>query len=133
MNIIHIEMVFEMTTEQIDSLDRKIISHLQEDSRRPYLEIARNLGCSGGTIHARIAKLKDLGVLKGQRVVVDKSKLGYELEAFLGVTVNQASKFSKVSEELSLIPEVLEIHYTTGSYSLLVKLAVKIQKTYSEY
>ena len=63
-----------MENYQIDSIDRKIISHLQEDSRRPYLEIARKIGCSGGTIYTRVSKLKDLGILKGQRIVVDKSR-----------------------------------------------------------
>jgi Lrp/AsnC family transcriptional regulator for asnA, asnC and gidA len=117
-----------MDSCEIDSLDKKILRHLQEDSRRPYLEIARQIGCSGGTIHSRVSKLKDLGVISGQIVTIDKSKLGYEMEAYLGVTVDLASKFNHVSDKLKKIPEVTEVHYTTGSYSLLVKVAVKNTK-----
>ena len=117
-----------MSDNQIDSIDRKILRHLQEDSRRPYLEIARQIGCSGGTIHARVAKLKDLGVISGQVITLNKASLGYEMEAFLGITVDLASKFEFVSEQLKKIPEVTEVHYTTGSYSLLTKVAVKNSK-----
>lgn len=117
-----------MDLQQIDSIDRKILQFLQKDSRTAFTEIARQIGCSGGTIHGRVSRLKESGIISGQKVVIDKSKLGYELEAFLGISVDQASRYSDVATELGRISEVLEIHYTTGSYNLLAKVAVKNAK-----
>ena len=113
---------------QTDNIDREILSQLQVNARQPFLEIARKIGCAGGTIHARVTKLKESGIIKGQKIIIDKGKLGYKLEAFLGVSVDNASKFADVSTALKKIPETLEIYYTTGAYSLLVKVAVRNTK-----
>jgi Lrp/AsnC family transcriptional regulator for asnA, asnC and gidA len=112
-------------TYQIDSLDRQILERLQGDCRTPYLEIARDLGVSGGTIHQRLAKLKEAGVVTGARLVVDHRVLGYGVSAFVGIRLARASACPAVQEALLQVPEVVEIHYTTGTYSLLVKVVAR--------
>ncbi len=109
---------------EIDSLDRKILRHMQMDSRKPFLEIARDLKVSGGTIHGRVKKMKEIGVLQGTKVVIDPEKLDYKLSAFVGIQVNDASQSHEVAMALKAIPEVLEVHYTTGDYSLFTRIIV---------
>jgi len=109
---------------QIDSLDRKILGLLRGDSRLPYLEIARELGVSGGTIHQRMAKLKEHGVVKGARLAIDYRALGYDVSALVGIRLARAGSSGKVMERLKSMSEIVEIHYTTGTYSLLVKVIV---------
>ncbi len=113
---------------EIDSLDRKMLTLLREDSRRPYLEIARELGVSGGTIHQRMAKLKDAGVVKGARLTIDYGLLGYEVSALVGIRLARASAGAAIRDHLLGIPEIVELHYTTGTYSLLVKIVARSMK-----
>ncbi len=110
---------------QIDSLDRKLLNLLREDSRRPYLEIARELDVSGGTIHQRMAKLKEAGVVTGSRLTIDYGLLGYKVSALVGVRLARASAGGDIRDHLLDIPEIVELHYTTGTYSLLVKIVAR--------
>lgn len=110
---------------EIDIMDKKILAMIQKDSRKPYLEIARELRVSGGTIHARIKKMKEFGIIKGTKVVLDQDSLGFKITAFVGIGLNRAGASNVVAKELEKLPEVLEVHYTTGDHSLLVKVAVK--------
>ncbi len=110
---------------QIDSLDRKILRSLQEDARRPFLEIARDLKVSGGTIHGRVNRLKELGVIENTVVRLNRQALGYGMEAFVGIQVDRASHYREVAENLKTVPEILEIHYTTGDFALFLKICVK--------
>lgn len=109
---------------EIDSMDRKILNLMSQNSRMPFLEIARELKVSGGTIHSRVKKLQDTGVLKGSKILIDPKAMGYRLSAFVGVQVNDARRNAKVAEDLKAIREVLEIHYTTGEFSLLIRVIV---------
>lgn len=110
---------------QIDSLDLKILKRLSEDSRAPYLELAREFKVSGGTVHQRVAKLKDQGVIKGSRVILDYDLLGYQVCSFVGIKVSHAGQFRQVKEILAKHPEIVEMHYTTGHFSLLIKVRVR--------
>lgn len=110
---------------QIDSLDRKILDLLRNDSRLPYLEIARELGVSGGTIHQRMAKLKDAGIVTGSKLAIDYKALGYDVAALVGIRLSRAGASGSVMDQLKSMSEIVEIHYTTGTYSLLVKVVVR--------
>lgn len=110
---------------EIDKLDREILRRLQADSRRPFLEIARELGVAGGTIHARVNRLRAEGVIRGTRIDLDYEKLGYAVSAFIGVKLVKARDCREVQSRLQAIPEVVEAHYTTGAYSLFVKVVVR--------
>jgi len=109
----------------IDKVDREILTRLLEDSRRSYQDIARELIVSGGTIHVRTNKLKEAGVIKGSRIVVDFARLGLEVTAFVGVNLGSARDYQVVLPALKKLPEVTEVHYTTGQYSLFVKVVAR--------
>lgn len=110
---------------EIDKLDRQILQKLMEDSRKSFQEIARELIVSGGTIHVRINKLKEAGIIKGSKLLVDFSKLGYSVCTFIGVNLVSAKDYPQVFKKLKKFPEVVEVHYTTGNYTLFIKVMAK--------
>jgi Lrp/AsnC family transcriptional regulator, regulator for asnA, asnC and gidA len=118
---------------QIDSVDRKILSILQEDARTPYLEIARKLIVSGGTIHQRMERLKRLGIVTGSKIELDYSKLGYDVTVLLGLHLKSAKDQSKVVAKLRSFNEVTEAYYTTGSFALFIKVQTKNIKGYHNF
>lgn len=109
----------------IDEIDRAILKILQSDARESFLEIARNLGVSGGTVHARVGRMKELGLIKGSALLVDYAKLGYSVEAFIGLKLVRAHDCGTLMAKLETLPEVLEVHYTTGAYSLFIKIMAR--------
>lgn len=110
---------------QLDELDLQILDLLIKDSRTPYLEIARICHVSGGTIHVRMKKMEEMGIIKGTRIVLDLPKLGYDVCCFVGIYIDRTSSFKNVFEELSRIKEVVELHLTTGDYSVFAKVICK--------
>lgn len=110
---------------EIDDLDRQILAELQKDARRPFQEIARDLVVSGGTIHVRYNKLKDAGVIRGSKLLVNPEKLGYDICAFVGINLHNARDYKPVIKELKKMPEILEAHYTTGNYNIFLKILAK--------
>ncbi|NRA67632.1 MAG: Lrp/AsnC ligand binding domain-containing protein [Pseudobacteriovorax sp.] len=110
---------------EIDSMDRKILKFMQKDSRMPFLEMARELKVSGGTIHARVKKMKGMGVLEGSKVVINHHALGYKLSAFVGIQLTDGASSEAVGASLERIPDVLEVHYTTGGFGLFTKILVR--------
>ncbi len=112
-------------TNQLDELDFQILELLIKDCRTPYLEIARICHVSGGTIHVRMKKMEELGIIKGTRILLNLPKLGYDVCCFVGIYVDKTSSFDLVFEELSKIKEVVELHLTTGTYSIFAKVVCK--------
>ena len=115
-----------MAEYQIDSLDRKILTRMRQDSRQPLLEIAREIGVAGATVHSRVARLREANIIRGSKLVLNHKALGYHVHAFIGIDVSSAVKFKEVLHKLEQLPEITEIHYTTGGYSLLIKIAVRM-------
>ena len=109
---------------QIDTLDKKILGFLSRDARTPFLEIARKCQVSGALIHQRVEKLQNAGVISGSRFCIEAKGLGYHTTAFVGIQVNliNTRTHEEVFEKISLIPEVVECHHTTGKYSLFLKI-----------
>ena len=107
---------------QIDKLDTKILQMLVDNGRKPFLEIARECGVSGAAIHQRIAKLQATNILEGSRALIKPTTLGYDTCAFVGVFLKDPENFGEVIEKLKTVPEVVECHYTTGQYDMLVKV-----------
>lgn len=114
----------------IDDVDRQILQKLLEDSRTSFQEIARDLIVSGGTIHVRTGKMREAGIIKGSKLVVDFSKLGLEVVAFVGINLAKASDYKSVLGKLETFPEIVEVHYTTGSYSMFVKILCRSTKDF---
>ncbi len=107
---------------QIDQLDRKILSLISKDARIPFLEVARECGVSGAAIHQRIQKLSKEGIISGSEYILDALRIGYHTCAYMGVYLETASKYEEVVRELEKIPEITECHYTTGVYSIFIKI-----------
>ena len=115
----------ELTDYQIDELDVRIISALLADARRPYLELAKQLKVSGGTIHVRMNKLAKAGIVRGSKLVLDYKRLGYDISAYIGINLHNARDYDKVLLRLREFPLIMEAHYTTGQYNIFAKLHVK--------
>lgn len=114
-----------MQNAHLDELDLQILDILIKDCRTPYLEIARMCHVSGGTIHVRMKKMEDLGIIKGSRILLNLPKLGYDVCCFVGIYIDKTSSFSAVTEELAKIKEVVELHLITGNYSIFAKVICK--------
>ena len=112
-------------SNQLDELDYQILELLIKDCRTPYLEIARICHVSGGTIHVRMKKMEELGIIKGTRILLNLPKLGYDVCCFVGIYVDKTSSYDSVFEEMSKIKEVVELHLTTGTYSVFAKVVCK--------
>lgn len=93
-----------------------------EDARKPILEIARNIGISGAAIHQRLRKLESSGLIAGSKFVINPKILGYSTMAYIGIYLDKAMANPRAVRQLEEIPEVLECHYTTGNWSILIKV-----------
>ena len=111
-----------MANFQLDELDCKILKMLSSNARKPYLEIARECNVSGAAIHQRIQKLYSVGVLQGSESIIDPAAVGYDTCAYIGFFLSDPSKFDDMVEKLKGVPEVVECHYTTVKYDMLIKL-----------
>ncbi len=109
----------------IDGIDKIILRQLMKDARKPILEIARKVGISGAAIHQRLRKLEKSGLLAGSKFIVDPKVLGYRTMAFIGVYLDRAANNARAVRQLEDIPEVIECHYTTGNWSILIKILCK--------
>ena len=110
---------------QIDSLDKKIIKMITKNARIPYLEVARECNVSGAAIHQRIQKLIRMGVITGSKFTIEPKKIGYKTCAYMGIFLEQASLYNDVLKELKKIPEITQCHFTTGNYSVFIKIFAK--------
>ena len=106
----------------IDEVDRQILSILMTDAKTPFTDIAKNIHVSGGTVHVRMRKMEQLGIVTGASLTIDYTKLGYDISAFLGIYLDKSSLYDEVADELKKIPEIVEAHYTTGLYSIFAKI-----------
>lgn len=109
----------------LDDLDLQILDILINDSRTPFLEISRQCHVSGGTIHVRMKKMEDMNIIKGTKLIIDPSKLGYDVCCFIGIYLDKAKDFKTVVDQLALIKEIVELHYTTGEFALFLKVICK--------
>ncbi|HEX8425148.1 Lrp/AsnC ligand binding domain-containing protein [Hymenobacter sp.] len=110
---------------ELDDTDRKILDLLMQDAKMPYTEIARKVHVSGGTVHVRMARLEELGIVKGATLQIDYQKLGYGVNAFLGIYLLKSSVYNSVAEQLREIPEVVSIHFTTGAYGIFARIVCR--------
>ena len=108
--------------EKIDKLDRKILSILSKNARIPFKDVAAECGVSRAAIHQRVQHLIDDGVITGSGFDVNPKSLGYSTCTYVGITLERGSMYKQVVERLVHIPEIVECHFTTGPYTMLVKL-----------
>lgn len=109
----------------LDKLDLQIIHEMLHGEDLPYAELGKKLFVSGGTIHVRIKKLEELGIVKGKKITVDLKQLGYDISAFVGVYLEKSSLYDNVAKELEGIPQIVRLNYTTGNYSMFIEIVCK--------
>lgn len=112
-----------MEIYQIDNLDRNILNALMKNARVPYAELAKQFEVSPGTIHVRVEKMRQAGVITGVYAQVDPKQLGYDVCCFIGIMLKATKDYPVVVKKLEHISEVVEAYYTLGhDYSIFIKL-----------
>ncbi len=101
-------------SKKLDKVDLKILSDLSVDAQKPYTEVAKSANVSSGTVHLRMKKMVDAGMVKGTTL-----SMNY---AFVGIYLKDTSKYTEAYEALKAIPEVVKIHYTTGRFNVFIKI-----------
>ncbi|MEO6329869.1 MAG: Lrp/AsnC ligand binding domain-containing protein [Ginsengibacter sp.] len=109
----------------IDKLDLQIINGMIDNAELSYAELGKKLFVSGGTIHVRIKKLEELGIVSGKRLNVNLKQLGYDITAFVGVYLEKSSLYDGVAQDLQSIPQIVRLNYTTGNYSMFIEIVCK--------
>ena len=113
-----------MKTKQkrIDNADRKILSIIGQDARVPLKDVAKVCNMSRAAVHQRVLKMMENGVITGSHYVVNAQSVGYLTCTFVGISLDKGSRYLSVVDQISKIPEVVECHFTTGPYTMLIKL-----------
>ena len=109
----------------LDKLDLQIIQEMMEDAEISYADLGKKLFVSGGTIHVRIKKLEEMGVVKGKKLSVDLKELGYDVIAFIVIYLEKSSLYDSVAKELKKVPQIVRLNYTTGNYSMFAEIVCK--------
>ena len=102
--------------DKIDNLDKKILCILSQNARIPFKDVAASCGVSRAAIHQRVQHLMDNGAITGS---------GYSTCTYVGLNLERGSMYKNVVQRLNAIPEIVECHFTTGPYTMLVKLYAK--------
>jgi Lrp/AsnC family transcriptional regulator, regulator for asnA, asnC and gidA len=113
------------TVLNIDKLDLQIIQQLMNDASISYADLGKKFFVSAGTIHVRIKKLQEAGIIKGIRYDADLKKMGYDVIAFIGIYLEKSSLYDSVARDLKKIPEIVRMNYTTGNYSIFAEIVCR--------
>ena len=111
--------------DKIDHLDKKILSILSGNARIPFKDVAAQCGVSRAAIHQRVQHLTEDGVITGSGFDINPKSLGYTTCTYVGMNLERGSMYKNVVERLIHIPEIVECHFTTGPYTMLLKLYAK--------
>lgn len=111
--------------EKIDNLDKKILSILSKNARIPFKDVAAECGVSRAAIHQRVQRLMENGIITGSGFDVNPKSLGYSTCTYVGLNLERGSMYKDVVKQLEDIPEIVECHFTTGSYTMLIKVYVR--------
>ena len=110
---------------KLDEIDYKVLDLLIDNSRIPYTDIAIKLLISAGTVHVRIKKMEDAGIISGSSLKLDYKKLGYTFIAYIGIFLEKTHLTNEVLEKLNSIPFVTVAHITTGRFNIYCKIRSK--------
>ena len=110
---------------KLDHIDHKILDMLIENTRIPFTDIAKKLYISAGTVHVRVKKMEQIGLIRGSSLILDYDKLGYTFIAYVGLYVNNSSQIKFIIERIKQIPNVTVAHITTGKFNVFCKIRAK--------
>jgi Lrp/AsnC family transcriptional regulator for asnA, asnC and gidA len=114
-----------MAKFKLDEIDHQILDMLIDNTRVPFTDIAKKLLISAGTVHVRVKKMEDAGIIKGSSLTLDYKKLGYSFIAYVGVFLKNTSQTKFVLERINEIPFVTVAHVTTGKFNIFCKIRAK--------
>ena len=114
-----------MHNSQLDEIDKKILDFLVEKTRTPFTEIANQMGISAGTVHVRVKKMEDAGIILGSSLVINYKKLNYNFTTYVGILLSKSNKTQEVLKILEGIPNVTELIVTSGKYNIFCKIRAK--------
>lgn len=114
-----------MTQYKMDNLDKSILHALMDNARVPYSELAKKFDVSAGTIHVRVEKMKQANIITGTKVSVNEKNLGYDVCCFIGINLKNAKDYPDTIKRLDALDEVVEAYYTTGNYSIFIKVVTR--------
>lgn len=110
---------------KLDDIDHQILDMLIDNTRVPFTDIAKKLVISAGTVHVRVKKMEEAGIIKGSSLTLDYKKLGYSFIAYVGVFLNKTSQTKFVIERINEIPFVTVAHITTGKFNVFCKIRAR--------
>ncbi|MDR1408333.1 MAG: Lrp/AsnC ligand binding domain-containing protein [Tannerella sp.] len=108
--------------EKIDRLDRQILSIISKNARMPFKDVAEICGVSRAAIHQRVQRLMEMDVILGSGYHINPKILGYETCTYIGVKLERSAMYESVVPEFEKIQEIVEINFTTGPYTMMIKL-----------
>ena len=114
-----------MSKMKLDEIDHQILDMLIENTRTPFTDIAKKLLISAGTVHVRVKKMEDLGIIKGSSLTLDYKMLGYNFIAYVGILIDRSRRTYEIIQELEKKPYVTVAHITTGKYNIFCKIRAK--------
>lgn len=117
---------------KLDQVDFSILNILADNAQTPYTDVAKKLEVSPGTVHMRMRKMRDMGLITGSTLSMDYAKMGWKMTIFLGVFLSEISLFKMVMQKLNEITEVVKIHHVTGKYDIFIKMHARDSNHYKQ-
>ena len=114
-----------MAKIKLDEIDHQILDLLIDNTRTAFTDIAKKLLISAGTVHVRVKKMEDAGIIKGSSLTLDYKKLGYTFIAYIGIFLEKTHQTKFVLQKLESIPFVTVAHITTGKFNIFCKVRAK--------
>ena len=111
-----------MAKFKLDEVDHQILDILIDNTRIPFTDISKKLLISAGTVHVRVKKMEDAGIIKGSTLNLDYVKLGYSFIAYVGIFLEKNNMTDRVLQALKDIPFVTVAHITTGRFNIFCKV-----------
>ena len=108
--------------EKFDTLDNNILNILSKNARMPFKDVAAECGVSRAAIHQRVQRLIEIGVILGSSFNINPKSLGYTTCTYVGITLERGNMYRDVAQQIAMIPEVVECHYTTGGFDMFIKI-----------
>jgi Lrp/AsnC family transcriptional regulator for asnA, asnC and gidA len=118
--------------EKIDKLDRKILEIISRNARIPFKDVAEVCNVSRAAIHQRVQKMIEMRVIAGSGYHINPSVLGFNTCTYIGVKLERGSLYKDVVPEFEKIPEIVECHFTTGPYTMLIKMYARDNEHFME-
>ena len=103
-------------------IDKDIIYMLMDNAKTSLAHISKNVGISTTAVHQRIKKLEQAGVIENSISFLNPRKIGYKVVSYIGVFLEQPSHYHDAIKALKEVNEIVEAHYTTGNYTIFLKV-----------